>query len=36
MDEKIHLMDILNTEMDLEGVMVEIDLEKHGIFVEMK
>jgi predicted RNA-binding protein len=34
--QKIHLMDILNTELDLEGVVVEIDLDKHGIFVELK
>jgi len=33
---KIHMMDILNTEKDLEGVIVEIDLEKHAIFVDVK
>ncbi len=34
--EKIHLIDILNTKMDLEGVIVEIDLDKHGIFIDIK
>ena len=34
--DKIHLTDILNMEKDLEGVIVEIDLDKHGIFVDMK
>lgn len=34
--EKIHLIDILNTSMDLEGVLVEIDLDKHGIFIDIK
>lgn len=34
--EKIHLMDILNTEKDLKGVIVEIDLDKHGIFIDVK
>ena len=34
--EKIHLIDILNTKLDLEGVIVEIDLEKHSIFIEVK
>lgn len=34
--EKIHLIDILNTSMDLEGVIVEIDLDKHGIFIDIK
>lgn len=33
---KIHMMDILNTEKDIEGAIVEIDLEKHAIFVDMK
>jgi len=28
------LIDILNTKLDLEGVIVEIDLEKHSIFIE--
>jgi predicted RNA-binding protein len=31
----IHLSDILNQEKDLEGKIVEIDLDKHGIFVEL-
>ena len=34
--EKIHLIDILNTEKDLEGIIAEIDLEKHAIMVELK
>ncbi len=34
--EKIHLIDILNTELDIEGVIVEIDLEKHSILIEIK
>ena len=34
--DKIHLTDILNMKKDLEGVIVEIDLDKHGIFVELK
>ena len=34
--EKIHMVDILNTEKDIEGVIVEIDLEKHAIFVDEK
>ncbi len=35
-DGKIHLIDILNTEKDLEGIIAEIDLEKHAIMVELK
>ena len=34
--EKIQLIDILNTKKDLEGVIVEIDLDKHGIFIDIK
>jgi predicted RNA-binding protein len=34
--EKIHLIDILNTSMDLEGIIVEIDLDKHWIFIDIK
>jgi predicted RNA-binding protein len=34
--ETIHLIDILNTKKDLEGVIVEIDLDKHGIFIDIK
>jgi predicted RNA-binding protein len=34
--DKIHLTDILNMEKDLEGVIVEIDLDKHAIFVDLK
>jgi predicted RNA-binding protein len=26
----------LSTSMDLEGVIVEIDLDKHGIFIDIK
>lgn len=33
---KIHLTDILGIEKDLSGTIVEIDLDKHGIFVELK
>jgi len=32
---KIHLTDILGIEKDLSGTIVEIDLDKHGIFVEL-
>ncbi len=34
--EKIHLIDILNTELDLEGIIVEIDLEKHAVLIDVK
>jgi predicted RNA-binding protein len=34
--EKIHLIDILNTELDLEGIIVEIDLEKHDVLIDVK
>jgi predicted RNA-binding protein len=33
--DKIHLIDILNTEKDLKGIVAEIDLEKHAIMVEL-
>lgn len=33
--KKIVLLDILNQKKDLEGRIVEIDLEKHGIFIEL-
>ena len=32
----IHLIDILNTPKNLEGVITEIDLDKHGIYVDLK
>ena len=32
--EKIHLIDILGSQKDLKGVIVEIDLDKHGIFID--
>jgi predicted RNA-binding protein len=32
----IHLIDILNTQKNLEGVITEIDLDKHGIYVDLK
>jgi predicted RNA-binding protein len=34
--EQIHLTDILNMKKDLKGVIVEIDLDKHGIFIDIK
>ena len=34
--EKIHLIDILGSQKDLQGVIVEIDLDKHGIFIKTK
>ena len=34
--EEIHLTDILNREKNLKGVIVEIDLDKHGIFIDVK
>ena len=33
--EKIHLADVLNQIKDIEGKIVEIDLDKHGIYVEL-
>jgi len=34
--KEIHLTDILNREKNLKGVIVEIDLDKHGIFIDVK
>lgn len=34
--EKIHLTDILNMEKDINGKIIEIDLDKHGVYVELK
>lgn len=31
--DKIHLADVLNQKKDVEGKIVEIDLDKHGIYV---
>jgi predicted RNA-binding protein len=33
--ETIHLSDILNQKKDLKGKIVEIDLDKHGIYVKL-
>lgn len=33
--EKIHLLDILNYKKELNGRIVEIDLDKHGIYIEL-
>jgi predicted RNA-binding protein len=32
---KIYLTDILGMKKELSGVIVEIDLDKHGIYVEL-
>ncbi len=34
-EQKIHLADVLNQRKDIEGKIVEIDLDKHGIYVEL-
>ncbi len=34
--DKIHLTDILGIEKDLSGTVVEIDLDKHGIYIQLK
>lgn len=34
-EQKIHLADVLNQTKDIEGKIVEIDLDKHGIYVEL-
>ncbi len=34
--EKIHLIDILGSQKDLQGVIIEIDLDKHGIYINEK
>ena len=33
--EKIYLSDILNYRKELNGRIVEIDLDKHGIYIEL-
>ena len=32
----IELKDILNTKKDINGTIVEIDLDKHGIYIDLK
>lgn len=34
--DKIHLTDILGVQKDISGVIVEIDLDRHGIYIELK
>ena len=34
--DKIHLKDILGMEKELKGTIVEIDLDKHGIYIKIK
>jgi predicted RNA-binding protein len=34
--EKIQLVDILGSQKDIQGVIVEIDLDKHGIYIDEK
>jgi len=34
--DKIHLTDILGMEKELKGTIVEIDLDKHGIYIKIK
>jgi predicted RNA-binding protein len=34
-DQKIEIKDILNQQLTLEGMIVEINLEKHQIYVEI-
>ena len=33
--EKIYMADILNFKKELQGRIVEIDLDKHGIYIEL-
>ncbi|MBI5679828.1 MAG: CooT family nickel-binding protein [Methanobacterium sp.] len=33
--ENIELIDILGARKDLKGVIVEIDLDKHGIYIKL-
>lgn len=33
--ENINMMDILNRPLNIKGRIVEIDLDKHGIFLEI-
>lgn len=34
--DNIYLTDILGIKKELSGVIVEIDLDKHGIYIELK
>ena len=34
--EKIDLIDILGSKKELKGTIVEIDLDKHGIYINLK
>ncbi|HMK53775.1 MAG TPA: CooT family nickel-binding protein [Methanobacteriaceae archaeon] len=34
--ENINMLDILNQPLNIKGRIVEIDLDKHGIFVEVQ
>jgi predicted RNA-binding protein len=34
-DDKIYLTDILGMKKELSGVIVEIDLDKHGIYIKL-
>lgn len=33
--DRIYLLDILNNKKELDGRIVEIDLDKHGIYIEL-
>lgn len=33
--DRIYLLDILNNKKELNGRIVEIDLDKHGIYIEL-
>ena len=34
-DDKIYLTDILGMKKELSGMIVEIDLDKHGIYIKL-
>lgn len=34
--EKVYITDVLNQKKELDGTIVEIDLEKHRIYIEKK
>lgn len=34
-DDKIYLTDILGMKKELSGIIVEIDLDKHGIYIKL-
>jgi len=34
-DDKIYLTDILGMKKELSGVIIEIDLDKHGIYIKL-